>query len=359
LLKVATEENYFELEKSLNMKLKKEEDLIIARKVKKFDRDRRDYDEGNVYVKRQPRSYHYRGPRSILKRTPQHKHVSFSSADDSYGLDEDTARSPFPVSSSPQSDRESLALEVFNDTSKKSFDGSINESKNEIEGDYRRSQRTKECNRPEATAKQAKGQQQMQQQRAGPGAADGEIDQHRTDFNLFETLVDVNRFVRKIVLKKYFLTGNGEKDGGQLLEGKDMDNVLLDFGSEGEQSNMMDSDPREMDNVSPCDNLRFDFQDEIALFNLNALSAETNNGILNKHGINLNDINVLKDKSNFYPINHRGPAIDAFQDLIENELRELQKSTLRTNSNLTNKEALALKELSLDGNIIVRKADKG
>ncbi|OCT91367.1 hypothetical protein XELAEV_18014420mg [Xenopus laevis] len=179
LLKVATEEKYLELDQSLNLKLKKEEDLIIVRKVKKFDRDRRDYDEGHVYTKRQPRYYQFRGPRSILKRTQQHKHVSFSSADDSYGFDEDTARSSFPVSSSPQSDRESLALEVFNDTSKRSFNGSVIESKNEMGGDYRRSQRTKECNKSDAMM-HTKGQQHpIQQQKVGHDEVDGNTEQQR------------------------------------------------------------------------------------------------------------------------------------------------------------------------------------
>ncbi|OCT99700.1 hypothetical protein XELAEV_18005484mg [Xenopus laevis] len=179
LLKVATEEKYLELDQALNLKLKKEEDLIIVRKVKKFDRDRRDYDEGHVYTKRQPRYYQFRGPRSILKRTQQHKHVSFSSADDSYGFDEDTARSSFPVSSSPQSDRESLALEVFNDTSKRSFNGSVIESKNEVGEDYRRSQRTKEGNKSDAMM-YTKGQQHpTQQQKAGHDEVDGNTEQQR------------------------------------------------------------------------------------------------------------------------------------------------------------------------------------
>ncbi|XP_068098889.1 uncharacterized protein [Hyperolius riggenbachi] len=60
----------------------------------------------------------------------------------------------------------------------------------------------------------------------------------------------------------------------------------------------------------------------------------------------------------FYPVQARTTAVDTFQDLVESELVQLQK-TSRASPNLTKREHDALQSLQNNDSIVIRNADKG
>lgn len=63
---------------------------------------------------------------------------------------------------------------------------------------------------------------------------------------------------------------------------------------------------------------------------------------------------VIPDNRYFYPLQSRPSCLDIFQELIERDLRELQKDI-----KLTIGKRKALKELSKNPHIVVCSADKG
>uniref|UniRef100_A0A8C5QHV8 Uncharacterized protein n=1 Tax=Leptobrachium leishanense TaxID=445787 RepID=A0A8C5QHV8_9ANUR len=69
----------------------------------------------------------------------------------------------------------------------------------------------------------------------------------------------------------------------------------------------------------------------------------------------------LKEKSRFYPRHMISKEIDTFDQMVQRDIRKLEKKRRYTNrpSNLTKEENEGLKQLSKDTNLIIKPADKG
>lgn len=78
--------------------------------------------------------------------------------------------------------------------------------------------------------------------------------------------------------------------------------------------------------------------------------------------MNMSETFTVKN-SFFYPVQARSQAVDQFQHLVEMELVKLKQSEMEIqhscHSNLSNKQRLALKELSELEDVVIHKADKG
>uniref|UniRef100_A0A8C5M9D4 Reverse transcriptase domain-containing protein n=1 Tax=Leptobrachium leishanense TaxID=445787 RepID=A0A8C5M9D4_9ANUR len=69
---------------------------------------------------------------------------------------------------------------------------------------------------------------------------------------------------------------------------------------------------------------------------------------------------TLKEKSQFYPRYMISKEIDTFDQMIQRDIRKLEKNTRHTKpSNLTKEEYEGLKQIKRDTNLIIKPADKG
>lgn len=144
--------------------------------------------------------------------------------------------------------------------------------------------------------------------------------------DLYNTLLDVNKFARTLTLKKHFLYAN--QDERKHKEYHATDATDTNFLSFEEQSLV-------------CE-LRCLQQEIVALID----SPK-------KYTIPGNEY--------FYPLQSLPPSLDVFQELIERELTMLHNNVnLGTKqNNLTFGGRKALRELSNNPHIVVRSADKG
>ncbi|XP_053545365.1 uncharacterized protein LOC128636363 [Bombina bombina] len=142
------------------------------------------------------------------------------------------------------------------------------------------------------------------------------------DFDLFQTILDVNRLVRDLTLRKYF-TGNDITE------------------------NVMQVEP-----IANYDDLAF--TDICALSNLEALS----HGSIDQ--IHIDKISCrMKSRSNFYPIQARGKGLEVFHNRVVEDLTALSKQKGTSHSNLTRKERKAINSLQNNDSIVIRQSDKG
>lgn len=151
-------------------------------------------------------------------------------------------------------------------------------------------------------------------------------------FNLFETILDVNKFSRTLTLRKHFFNCSSEE----------MENSL-DNCDTGESL--------------PSPKL---FSEVYALQDLIDLADESDQSPLDPTDTH-NDIS-FKSRSDLYPVASRGKDIDLFQKMVEGDLVRLARSCNNkklSHDNLTVKERQAFKDLSADDSIVIRNADKG
>lgn len=148
-----------------------------------------------------------------------------------------------------------------------------------------------------------------------------------THFCLFSTILDINRFVRNIMLRKHF------KDIPSYSESAVCHNVQNETIS-----------------------FRFDYL--VARSALDSLQAESEGG---SFGIKESNINI-GDKY-FYPVQNRNDIVDLFQNIVESDLVKLQELCQQDNNrntiNLTKQETTALNALKMRSDIVIRQADKG
>ncbi|KAM8945703.1 myocardin [Pelodytes ibericus] len=151
-------------------------------------------------------------------------------------------------------------------------------------------------------------------------------------FNLFSTLVDVNRFVRKITLKKHFF---------------DTIEATLEQVSSPHPQNSNTTQ------LSTCIPVNLNFDDLCMLSTLEDLQVTPKDTVTILTG--------LKPQSSFYPVNSRNHVIDAYQRLVEEDLVKLANQEPRhtTSHNLSKKEQEALKQRTDNSDIVIKNADKG
>lgn len=148
-------------------------------------------------------------------------------------------------------------------------------------------------------------------------------------FNMFQTLMDVNRFARKLTLRKHFLNSPDE-----------------------EPANKESVNNREEENPG-----RFvPFEDQRTASILQSLQ--------DLPMIREDEVTTTKrQESRFYPIQSRPAGLDTFQELVEKDLRTLHVNTTKKDSkyrnNITHAEKQALRNLSANEQIVIRSADKG
>ena len=152
-----------------------------------------------------------------------------------------------------------------------------------------------------------------------------------THFNLFGTILDVNKFSRSLTLKKHFFTPTSE----------------VTVASPGS--------PTTGESVS----LPILFPEVCALQDLTDLAIESDPCPIDPTD---GDSHIpFKLRSEFYPVGSRGKDLDLFQKLVERDLTHLSRACHRkhTGCNLSKDEIDALKVLSEDKSITIRNSDKG
>lgn len=154
------------------------------------------------------------------------------------------------------------------------------------------------------------------------------------DFNVFGTILDVNKFARTLTLRNHFFN-----------KVKLNDNV----------SSLCTSNTVEPSQVTNQVS-GFSFAELCSISSLRVLSSESR-----QEGDPAKVSSFTPKNSNFYPYHSRPATLDLFQELVEHDLVALDKSfkSQHTPNNITQKEKIALKQLSDNKDLIVRKADKG
>uniref|UniRef100_A0A803KFZ4 Reverse transcriptase domain-containing protein n=2 Tax=Xenopus tropicalis TaxID=8364 RepID=A0A803KFZ4_XENTR len=160
------------------------------------------------------------------------------------------------------------------------------------------------------------------------------------NFDLFDTITDVNRFVRKLLLKKHFYSEDSANNS----------RLLHDTAA---------SNPTFLQSHTYC------FKDITSILHLESLQRE-NDPKIGRVGVNPTIVKEkFKSKSNYYPVHLRDNSVNLFQKNIELELTLLHEKTKKDKkkfshvNNLSFKERKALTDLEKDNTIVIRKADKG
>lgn len=168
--------------------------------------------------------------------------------------------------------------------------------------------------------------------------------------------MDVNSFVRKLVVKSHFHTQETQEECEQ-AQATDTSLALEDL-SIHEMGELTDCAVENRDNTA-C----LSFSDTLMVQMLAELESEQGLDGFERVPKNKNK-NIMKMKnSRFYPVQARTLAVDNFQDIVQRELIELHCKTYKNDShkhhNLSDMERKALNKLKNNRDITVRKADKG
>lgn len=146
----------------------------------------------------------------------------------------------------------------------------------------------------------------------------------QTHFVIFSTLLDVNRFIRNVVLRKHF-------------------------------SSLVDSPRASHGDVSQdATNITFNFQDHVDRSVLENLRFESTGGM---YGIE-------KDSDRYYyPVNSRNSVIETFLALVEQDLVQLAGGAAaepsQNRDNLTKFERSAIVILKSCTDLVIKEAEKG
>ncbi|CAJ0966832.1 unnamed protein product [Ranitomeya imitator] len=148
------------------------------------------------------------------------------------------------------------------------------------------------------------------------------------EFDMYRTLLDVNKFVRNLTLKCHFFKEKSDQDAIQNLTTQSDQTTLGEIGTFQELCSISDLRTLESESIESTKNL--------------------NSGYKSK-------------KPYFYPVNSRPNILDSFQECIEEDLIELKKksSCNHNRPNLSKLERKALEEIRGNQDLMVRRADKG
>lgn len=178
-----------------------------------------------------------------------------------------------------------------------------------------------------------------------------------TNFDLFQTILDLNRFTRNLTLRRHFdqLEEQEETRNGHLEANMERSPV----GPSWEDSlNKEEPGTSEYSNRGLCseDKPELLFSEHVAIRELKSLGQEED----------FRDFAVSPPKNlpaqnrDFYPVNSRGNVIEVFHETVEQELIALSQTVNnRVRHNLSKAEREALVALQSNPAIIIRNADKG
>ncbi|KAM4771055.1 CD109 antigen-like [Rhinophrynus dorsalis] len=166
------------------------------------------------------------------------------------------------------------------------------------------------------------------------------------NFSLFDTIVDLNRFIRKLTLHKFFSRNSLPLDEDVFHNNGGSSSVDCSVNSEPEHHYISTG-------LSRVDNVLLDYEEQCCLMDLLDMRRTGAESSVVHTG--------FKFKSAFYPIQQRGPYIDLYQRLVECDLVELSRKVSRTSmySNMSFMHRQALKSISDNRDIVVRNSDKG
>lgn len=154
-------------------------------------------------------------------------------------------------------------------------------------------------------------------------------------FNLFETILDVNRLVRNLTIKKHFLVEPNN------------DAVVPEVESHATvyaESHVL---------LFVCTN----FNEQIAHMNLYLLNVESNRN----YSINTSE-NFSTRNSTFYPTQARSLALESFQHVVQDALVELHHrpvANIDSRCNMNQAQQNALTQILKIDDLVIRQADKG
>lgn len=162
------------------------------------------------------------------------------------------------------------------------------------------------------------------------------------NFNMFYTLLDINKFARTLTLKHHFFKSHDN------LNNSLHDNDFVEDLSISEYTVSSDSITS-----SPLPSSFVSFN--LSLCNVGTLrSLEAESGPPSYEGAMFRLPNP-----NFYPIQSRPGVLDVFQERVEKDLSELHSSIRWDNNisklNLSNREFWALKSLSSNKDLVVKR----
>lgn len=181
-------------------------------------------------------------------------------------------------------------------------------------------------------------------------------------FSLFNTMIDVNRFVRLLTIRKRFLTCSDEVNDDfpqATMEQTDTIETLCSQTSHVCSNTFSD--------IDKCDIICTSFVEQMSLSHMQEQNRESlsPNGIITQ-----NKKNFTKNPA-FYPVQARSSVLNRFQELVEQEICDLKLCYSQAQSqftddcgfnakdNLTSKQRQALNTLTKIDNIVIRPADKG
>ncbi|XP_075720195.1 uncharacterized protein LOC142760597 [Rhinoderma darwinii] len=147
------------------------------------------------------------------------------------------------------------------------------------------------------------------------------------NFDVFSTLLDINKFIRNLTVKRHFLTT---------------------------EANMDEQTVEPVAYSNPYRLLMF--QEQLALTCLEDLADGTTQKLNNSQ-----IPEFITKNPRFYPIQSRTDSMDTFQLIMERELHKIKNQTGfdETLHNLSIAEKQAIKSLKENENIVIRMADKG
>lgn len=162
------------------------------------------------------------------------------------------------------------------------------------------------------------------------------------NFDLYSTILDINRLARNITVCKHFCTIDSESFSDDACN-------VSSFNAISDVNN---------DNVLSLTSHKstYSFQDLVAVSNLHGLEAESGESHSSSH------IPHFRTKNeSFYTVQSRTESLEVFQECVEEDLVQLYSSTQHTQPkyNLSSRKRIALRELTEIPDIIIRKADKG
>lgn len=165
-------------------------------------------------------------------------------------------------------------------------------------------------------------------------------------FDLFGTIIDVNKFVRHLIVKKHFFNN----------EMNTYDNDIAGINTTIDANVEISEPVSEGLNLVPTTFVVF--SEQCALSALQHLQAES--GMCD---VDSGVSDFVCRNSNFYPIHSRSLGVNQFQAPVERDLIKLKQNQKtdfhHSGYNLSNKQRLALKQLSILDDVVIRKADKG
>ncbi|OCT61007.1 hypothetical protein XELAEV_18047033mg [Xenopus laevis] len=272
------------LDTKLQEHLPKLETSVSTRKKRTLKRDKRDYDNEMVYLWNKPKS-------CLRKKQNKYNHnksVSFSSTSSDSGEEtsfctEDVEPTSFRTTRSNPTE---LDLEDFDSSE------IPRKAKNYHGKDmFAKHKKTDKKDWPRRNY-QAERRQEEEEEDFGGG-----------HYRLFNTLLDVNKFVRKLTLRRHFGScGIGtDSDNSQQVEA---DSVLTGVNQKG----------------SPNFN---SFREYCCLTDLSSLQRESTTESQSQKNTIGHILLSKKMPSSFYPLQSRCPSMDTFQDLVEGDLTKL------------------------------------